>query len=70
MAASRAAGIIRMMFDDEDSFAVLQQPDDELPAEDEDLMHEAIEHYLRKRGSNFLDKDGPRRLAARRSPTA
>jgi hypothetical protein len=59
-----------MMFDDDDFFAVLQQPDDEPPAEDEDSMHEAIEQYLRQRGSNFIGKNGPRRSAARPSPTA
>ena len=55
-----------MMFDDdEDFFAVPQKPDDEPPDEDEDSMHEAIEPYLRKRGFNFIGKDGPRRSAAR-----
>jgi hypothetical protein len=54
-----------MMFDDdEDFFAVPQQSDDEPPAEDEDSMHEAIQQYLRKQGTNFIAKNGPRREAA------
>ena len=44
-----------MMFDDDDCFSLLQQQNDEPPAEDEDL---------RKRGLNFIGKDGPRREAA------
>jgi len=53
-----------MIFDDDDFFPVLQQPNDEPPADDEDSMHEAIQQYLRKRGSNFIGTDGPRREAA------
>ena len=67
MAASRATGIIPMMFDDDDFSALLQQRHDEPLAEDQDRMHEAIEQYLRKRRSNFIEKDGPRRQAESRS---
>jgi hypothetical protein len=63
MAASRAGGIILMMFDDDDYLAVLPQPVGEPPAEDEDGMHEAIEQYLRECALNFIAKDAPRREA-------
>ena len=61
MAASRAAGIILMTFDDYDYLAVFPQPVGEPPAEDEDSMHEAIEQYLRERGLNF-GKDARREV--------
>jgi hypothetical protein len=34
------------MLVDDDCFALLEQSDDEPTAEDEDLVHEAIEQYL------------------------
>ena len=48
-----------MTFDDVDYVTVLPQPVGEPPAEDEDSMHEAIEHYLQEHGLNFIAKDGP-----------
>ena len=45
-----------MTFDDDDYLAVLPQPVDEPPAEDEDSMHEAIEQYLRKRRSTSWER--------------
>jgi hypothetical protein len=43
-----------MMFDDDGFSALLQERNGEPPSEDEDLMHEAIEQYLRKWGINFI----------------